>query len=156
MKLIICRHGEAGPAARDTERTLTERGYQETARVGQYFAAELSGACAYASPYIRTQQTLKQIASQTGLQACLTLDLLTPDSNPATVVEWLARQPESAFPMLLVTHQPLVSLLISLLAEGHYQGYYPMAPASVVQLEADVWAAGLAKVVSQHHSSDMH
>lgn len=155
MKLIIFRHGEAGQAARDFDRCLTTYGVQQVAAMSQAKQADLDQVQAFASPYVRAQQTLAEIARHCELSQPQTLPIITPDDSPEAVLQWLSEQEESSFPMLLVSHQPMVSRLISLLTDGDYLGYYPMNTASMAVLEADVWAKGLAQLKSLNHADDL-
>lgn len=155
MKLIILRHGEAGRATTDFDRNLTHNGRSEVAAISQASLASLKGANAFVSPYVRAQQTLHEVSQHVVLNRQTTLPIITPDDSPEAVLEWLTSQPESDFPMLLVSHQPMVSRLISLLVDGDFLGYYPMSTASMTVLESDVWAKGLASVVSQTHVADL-
>lgn len=153
MKLIIVRHGEAGAAPVDSERALTPRGRQQVQKITQALRDELQGHTAYASPYLRAQQTLELIAQGLNTSDWQTLDLITPDDDPALVLNWLAEQTTPH--LMLVSHQPLVSRLISLLIEGVESATYPMDTASIAILEADLWAKGLARLVSLTHVADL-
>lgn len=155
MKLIIFRHGEAGQSRTDFERCLTSRGHQQVAAMSQAKHSELDQVQAFASPYVRAQQTLSEIAQHCPLSQQHTLPIITPDDSPEAVIQWLSEQDESSFPLLLVSHQPMVSRLISLLVKGDYQGYYPMSTASMAVLEADVWAKGLAELISLNHADEL-
>lgn len=154
MRLILFRHGEAGRAARDEDRSLTDNGVAEVRRVACEAVNWLNGAHAYSSPYVRARQTCAEIRQNTELRSCHELSLITPDDEPMAVIDWLSESATDE-PLLLVTHQPLVSRLISLLVEGHEAGFYPMATASVTVLEADVWGLGLARVLSVIHAADL-
>ena len=100
-----------------------------------------------ASPFVRAQQTAKLACQATGFSGgIITVDWLIPESDPRSVIGCLDQRSEQN--ILLVSHQPLVSQLISLLVEGHRRGHYPMPTAGLVCLELDVVAAGLARLVS--------
>lgn len=154
MRLVLFRHGEAGVAARDFDRCLTDQGVTDVRKVACSVADKLNGATAYVSPYVRARQTCAEIQRNTDLKACHELPLITPDDDPLQVIDWLNQQ-DSESTLLLVTHQPLVSRLISLLLDGHETGFYPMATASVTILEADVWAVGLAQLEAVIHAADL-
>jgi len=154
MRLVLFRHGEAASAVRDFDRCLTDQGVADVRKVACSIAAQLSAATAYVSPYVRARQTCAEIQRNTDLKACHELPIITPDDDPLRVIEWLNQQ-ESDSTVLLVTHQPLVSRIISLLLDGHEAGFYPMATASVTLLEADVWASGLAKLEAVIHAADL-
>lgn len=154
MRLVLFRHGEAGAAASDFDRCLTGQGVADVRKVACFVADKLNAATAYVSPYIRARQTCDEIQRNTELQACHELPLITPDDDPLQVIDWLGQQ-DGESTLLLVTHQPLVSRLISLLLDGDESGFYPMATASVTVLEADVWALGLAKLEAVIHAADL-
>lgn len=157
MRLVLFRHGEAGRATRDFERCLTGRGVSDVRKMACAIDSYLSGATAYCSPYLRAQQTCHEIQRNTELKSSHTQPLITPEDDPLAVIDWLSTLSENDgdSTLLLVTHQPLVSRLISLLVNGHEQGFYPMATASVTILEADVWGLGLAHVVTVIHAADL-
>lgn len=154
MRLVLFRHGEAGVAARDFDRCLTDQGVTDVRKVACQISDLLNAATAYVSPYLRARQTCAEIQRNAELKACHELDIITPDDNPWQVIEWLNQQ-NAESTLLLVTHQPLVSRLISLLLDGHEMGFYPMATASVAVLDADVWAIGLAKLEAVIHAADL-
>lgn len=156
MQLVLFRHGEAGSARRDFDRCLTGRGISDVRQVACALESVLCGARAYYSPYLRARQTCREIRSNSELQVCHELDLITPDDDPRAVIQWLQQQAQPGQTLLLVTHQPLISRLISLLAEGQEGGFYPMETASACWLEADdVWAEGLARIRQVLHAADL-
>lgn len=148
-RLLIMRHAQAQPGHPDAARTLTAHGEREAARMGAWLAARDDLARAslrlLASPYVRAQQTAARVAAPLGLEV-EPLALLTPDDAPGDVVEWLLAEPDDR-PILLVSHMPLVAALTARLVEGH-GGRGPAFPtAAVAELEAEVWAAGCARLV---------
>lgn len=156
MKLWIVRHGEAeAHAASDSARALTAHGQQQAAAVGDFLQAAPTIDQVLVSPYRRAQQTCAAILASSGLTVeAQTVTWLTPDGSVAEVIRQLeALQGESqVWEVMLVSHQPLVSQLISWLVEGHGQGRYPMAPASVTCIEGDFVAPGLMRVQQVRHA----
>ena len=155
MQLILFRHGEAGRASRDFDRCLTDHGIIEVRKTAAFAEDILAGAVAYVSPYIRARQTCDEIQRNVELQSVQGLDLITPDDEPEAVIEWLKLNARQDRPLLLVSHQPLVGRLLSLLVDGQEGGFYPMATASVAVLQADVWGRGLARLERLIHAVEL-
>ena len=114
MRLWILRHGQAAAqAATDPERPLTGAGEQEVRSMCQILAGQPLDAI-LASPYLRAQQTASLVADQLNFaRGVATAPWLTPDDAPADVLRYLSERSEQQ--LLLVSHQPLVSQLLSLL-----------------------------------------
>ncbi|QJD58068.1 phosphohistidine phosphatase SixA [Pseudomonas sp. gcc21] len=146
MRLWILRHGQAeAQAPTDALRELTEAGRQEVRAVMSRLAGEPLEAV-LASPLVRAQQTAELACQITGYSGKIsTVDWLVPETDPRIVIRQLEQQTEQN--LLLVSHQPLVSQLISLLVEGHRRGHYPMPTAGLVCLDLEYVAAGLAQRV---------
>lgn len=150
MRLFLMRHGQAHPhAARDELRELTPRGIAESEQI----AAEhlhSSFAALWASPYVRAQQTMASVKKGAGLTgAVTTLNFLTPDDSPRLVIEQLQALTREEGNYLLVTHQPLVGRLISLLVDGQD---VPIAvdTSSIAVLDMPVVASGCATLVARY------
>ena len=148
MKLWILRHGEAEPhARRDADRNLTEHGRQQVVRS----AAHLIGQpldCILVSPYVRAQQTADLVRDALGFSSALkTVLWLTPESDPRFAVNQL---PDSGN-VLLVSHQPFVGELISLLQHGHCRQPQPMQTASLAELEGEWPLAGSLRLLRVWH-----
>lgn len=147
MKIWILRHGQAeAQAPTDSRRELTAEGRQEVLKV----SARLAGApldAVIASPYVRAQQTASLACETIGYAGeRLTVDWLVPEADPRGVIEELDKL--SGTDLLLVSHQPLVSQLISLLVEGSRRGHYPMPTAGLACVELEHLAAALATLIS--------
>ncbi|WP_163576990.1 phosphohistidine phosphatase SixA [Halomonas faecis] len=148
-RLLIMRHGEAGPGSPDAARELTAQGEQEAQRMADWLAARDEIAASrlrlFASPYVRAQQTAEAVAEALAIQF-ETLPIVTPDDPPEAVVDWLLERAGQG-PLLLVSHMPLVGALTGLLVEGRAERGLGFPTAAVAELEADVWAAGCAHFV---------
>lgn len=146
-RLLIMRHGEAAPGAPDAERELTGRGRRDAERMAAWLAErdDLAGLRLMASPYRRARQTAAIVGEALGLEA-EALSFITPDDPPRAVADWLLAQPQGR-PLLLVSHMPLVGALTGLLVEGRADRGLGFPTAAVAELEADVWAAGCARLV---------
>lgn len=145
-RLLIMRHGEAGPGHPDVERELTGHGQQEVRRMAAWLAdrGDLSGLRLLSSPYRRARQSAAALAEV--LEAEVeTLPLITPDDPPQAVADWLLEQSPGR-PLLLVSHMPLVGALTGLLVEGRGDRGLAFPTAGVAELEAEVWAAGCARL----------
>lgn len=150
MKLWILRHGEAEPRANtDAERRLTAHGREQVLRS----AARLLGQplqAIIASPYVRAQQTAALVHDTLGFtEPVRTVPWLTPESDAAQAIGEIERL--GLEQVLLVSHQPLVGSLVSLLEQGHAQSPAPMSTASLAQLEGDWPLAGLMTLQALDH-----
>jgi len=150
MKLWILRHGEAQSRARsDAERELTAHGRDEVLNT----AANLMGKplrWIVASPYVRAQQTAELVRQALGFsEPIITVPWLTPDSDPQNVLKHLDLY--AADDVLLVSHQPLVGALVSVLVHGTHQHPQPMSTASLAELDGDFPLAGAMELRSVRH-----
>lgn len=145
MRLLLLRHGEAGfNAPSDQQRQLTDNGRLQLQQMLRRNAAVLAGAERIIhSPYVRTCETA-DLVRQVQPAELLPLKLLTPDSPPQRVLDWLAEQTDEV--LLLVTHQPLIGLLVSLLCEGNLTRPEPMLPGAMAIIELTFPAAGLGQL----------
>lgn len=148
MKLWILRHGEAEPhARRDAERELTAHGREQVL----HSAARLIGQpldSILVSPYVRAQQTAELVRKTLGFTSGLvTVPWLTPESEPKYA---LGKLPDTGN-VLLVSHQPFVGELISLLLHGNLRQPQPMQTASLVELEGEWPLAGSMTLLCVHH-----
>lgn len=148
MKVWVLRHGEAEPQARsDAERALTAHGREQVLRS----AAQLIGQplqAIYASPYLRAQQTAQLVRDVLGFEAeIITVPWLTPQSNPRDVSLRL----DTGQNLLLVSHQPLVGSLLSLLLHGHLHQPEPMGTASLAELEGELPLDGAMTLLGVRH-----
>lgn len=148
MKLWILRHGEAQPhAPRDADRELTPLGREQVLHSAEQLFSEPLDSI-WVSPYVRAQQTAALVREALGFTSDLiTVPWLTPDSEPKYAASQL---PDNAH-VLLVSHQPFVGELISLLQHGHVRKPQPMHTASLVELEGEWPLAGSMKLLSVRH-----
>ncbi|WP_226645387.1 phosphohistidine phosphatase SixA [Microbulbifer variabilis] len=151
MDLFILRHGKAEPMyGNDAARALTERGRKQVAQVCKERAEELSSVRAiWASPFVRTQQTADIVSAHLGLPV-VTEPLLIGDTDPQQLLDRLQEQLADSFPLLLVSHQPLVgSLLNDLCGSGNQ---HPMGTSSLACVSSEVWANGCAELQWLQHA----
>lgn len=146
MKLYLMRHGQAESyAASDAERQLTDKGVAQSRAMAEHLKAE-PPAKVISSPLVRACQTafnvMEPLQHEVPFETC---DLLTPDEDPRLVTEWINKQGHPG-PLLLVTHNPLVSLLVSWLVNGHLQGSISLATADIVCLSLETAAPGSAQL----------
>ena len=122
MIVYVMRHGDALLRAKTgADRPLSETGKREANSMVQYLVNAGLGRI-MASPYLRAQQTAEIVESglkQSGVSLTReTLDCITPNNTPMQVIAQLGPQLKQIDRLLLVSHQPLVGSLISLLIEG--------------------------------------
>lgn len=150
MLLFVLRHGHAEPFSRSDEtRALTDSGRLEVTAVCKERASELAQVkTIWASPFVRTRQTAKIVADTFGLPMEIQ-EALTADTPVSTLLEVLAGVSEKVFPLLLVSHQPLVGKLVNGLCGSGDE--HPMGTASLACLSADVWARDCAELEWLQH-----
>ncbi len=148
MELFLLRHGHAVPSApRDSERELSSQGREDLSMVLQPLTKELNQIeKVLCSPFIRTRQTL-EVAKQY-LPAAVDSNItysenLTPDANYLALASLLETMQETS--VLLVTHQPLVELLLNWLC-GFAPGEYRMGTSAIAAIDIDPVAAGLGEL----------
>lgn len=154
MRLWILRHGQAAArAASDSERPLTTAGEAEVRAMSALLGGQPLDAI-LASPYLRAQQTAALMRSALNFtQDVGTAPWLTPDDEPGDVLRFLSERTEKN--LLLVSHQPLVSQLISLLVEGNRTAHYPMPTAALACIDLDFVAAGLGNLAALSVPADL-
>lgn len=147
MKVVIVRHGQAeSHAPSDAERNLSSYGREQSWRLGQLLKLQnFNPELLWVSPYTRTQQTADELQQSLAIgegEAVPreTVDFLVPDAQPGQVVEKIANC--SVENLLIVSHQPLVSTLVGLLASSDRCAVPPMLPSTVAMLEAESPYAG--------------
>ncbi len=138
MNLYILRHGiavEPGTPgfASDADRPLTPKGKRKLREIGRAMAAmDLSFDGILSSPYLRARQTAEIIAKVLDCQQRLELtDNLVPSGDPAKLIAHLNHPGSLARgararsgkahkfqDVLLVGHEPYLSMLVSLLISG--------------------------------------
>jgi len=154
MLLLIARHGEAeAQAPLDSQRNLTPRGRDITAQLGAAIVKKnFQPEQIWASPYVRAQQTAqilhRQISSSAHIREC---PVITPDSSVHDCLAWLQRESERES-LMLVSHQPFVTQLISWLCHATLQPDVDipvLTTSSAVLLQLDTVDAGCARLLWQ-------
>ncbi|WGL17853.1 phosphohistidine phosphatase SixA [Microbulbifer bruguierae] len=150
MLLFVLRHGKAEPYSKSDEtRELTDRGRMDVAAVCKERASELAQVrTIWASPFVRTRQTAKIVAEAFDLPVEFQ-EVLVGDTPVSELLDALAEVEEERFPLLLVSHQPLVGSLINGLCGSGNE--YSMGTSSLACLSADVWARDCAELEWLQH-----
>lgn len=147
MQVFIMRHGEAEPGGdSDAGRALTPQGQQEALSVLKGSHEALTAVdVIWASPYTRAQQTAL-IVSELLAKPVTTQTWLTPTGDPVRVMDELGQVQNT---VLLVSHQPLVGVLVDSLA-GLEPGCYRMGTSALASIETDVFAANCGQLKWLH------
>ena len=153
MLLFVLRHGKAEPYSKSDEtRALTEQGREDVAAVCKERASELAQIkTIWASPFVRTRQTAKIVAETFDREVEIN-DALTGDTPLKVLLEALGEVPEEKFPLLLVSHQPLVGSLVNGLCGTGNE--HPLGTSSLACLKADVWATDCAELEWLQHKPE--
>lgn len=150
MRFYLMRHGQAVPlAARDELRELTPLGAADSELIAARYLRQ-SFTRLWASPYVRAQQTMAMVQKGAELGGKVqTLRFITPDDDPQDVLDQLQPLTEENGCYLIVTHQPLIGRLISLLVDGQD---YPLGvdTSSIAVLDMPVVASGCATLVARY------
>lgn len=156
MTIFILRHGQAeAQITTDEARQLTNKGRSDTDKVVQARVADMvSVAEIWASSLVRAQQTATIAAGYFPQLSIQTTDLLMPEANPLALIEWLdalnAKQASNQS-ILLVSHQPLVGLLINKLCNKP-NDYYPMGTSSLAAIQTPIVAVGMGDLLWLDHA----
>lgn len=148
MKLYIMRHGEAQISApSDSERELTIQGQTETDIMAKWLSnAAQSFDVSFVSPYRRALQTFDIVSQKINMPVhhyCL--DELTPESNPSSCADALLAYcaEHKAHDAIVVSHLPLVGLLVSDLCRGDFVPAFKTSSIACIEIDLDVWQGNL-------------
>ncbi len=129
MLVTLWRHGEAGYAASDAERALTNRGEAHVKSSAQAYLSWCRNAevrapsCCIHSPLVRTRQTAKLLEGGIGVTASRADVRLAPGEQNYTHGLFLIDDVDH---QLVVGHQPYLSELINVWCDtSQYHGLSP-------------------------------
>ncbi len=154
MELIIMRHGEAEMnALSDRQRKLTDYGRYQAGKAGEWLLANnLVADICWASPYPRAQQTAAAVQQPMAEMPIITQDFLTPGASPMAVAEQLLAV--NCERLLLVSHNPMVSMLVAYLAGSRDSHATAMGTASMALLSADEILPGCCELQWLRHAPE--
>jgi phosphohistidine phosphatase len=113
MDLILWRHADAEPGARDLERSLTPKGRKQAKRVAEWLRQWAPrDARILVSPADRARQTAEALA-----QSFTTVPALAPGADPRQVLT-TAGWPDAGGAVLVVGHQPTLGRVAALALTG--------------------------------------
>ena len=134
MIITVWRHGEAEQAISDEQRELSGKGLDDIGFGCHQFASHLRALnlpapeSVLCSPFLRSRQTADIIAAAFTHATVSDTEALVPGASVSEVNALVSRWAETAATdghLILVSHQPLVSLLLD---------YWTAAPGSVPTL----------------------
>ena len=149
------RHGQASMyAENDQARQLTKQGCQEVSLMAQYLnQQQVKLDQVFVSPYVRAQQSAKQLLAQLAVDVpCQTLDLITPSGKASLVHDYLdAVCLENNFNnILLVSHMPFVANLVASLTLDNQTPIFETAAIAEIIYDQEKMAGQLNKIVCPH------
>lgn len=119
MKIYLLRHGNASNGYPDSSRTLSLEGRAEVTNLAQYLkkSGHAMPKLVWHSPYRRAVETMEiflKITEPEGVQVHMR-ENITPEDNLHALIEALSELQED---LLIVGHNPFLSILTSLLVSG--------------------------------------
>jgi len=142
MNLYFLRHGiavERGTKGYrdDSKRPLTSEGREKLLRIAAALQAlEISFDLVLSSPYVRARQTAELIVKRLGCAKRLQFtDYLQPGGNFRNVLLTLRQIKPSPTSVLIVGHEPDLSLAASLLLSGSSKTRFELKKAGLIALE---------------------
>lgn len=142
------RHGQAElTASSDQQRALTIKGIEETTIVAKWLSAQQRTVdISFVSPYLRAQQTIdivKHEYKEISHHYCL--NELTPDASPASCGDVLLAYcaQHGVQSALVVSHLPLVALLVSDLCKGDIVPTFSTSSIACLDINLESWQGDL-------------
>jgi phosphohistidine phosphatase len=118
-RLVLIRHAQAGDAAIDLDRPLTERGQQQAAAVGEWLARTgIAPDRVLVSPALRARQTWERARAALACAPEPDVEERIYDNTVDGLVEVIRESPEDVQTLVLVAHNPAVGTLGSELDDG--------------------------------------
>ena len=148
--LTLLRHAKSGwddPVQRDFDRPLNGKGRRAAQTLGRYLRREgFEFDQVVASPAVRVQQTLAEVASGYGRTFAPAVDRRIYLASAATLLDVARELPETATTALLVGHNPGLEDLVLLLVPDAEAGprdsveeKYPTASLAELRLDVARW-----------------
>lgn len=118
--LVVMRHAKAEPSVTtDAERALTRRGVRDAGAAGAWLAASgVQADHALVSAALRTRQTWETVAGAAGWGVEASYDEGLHTAGPETTLDLVRAVPPDVSTLVVVGHNPTVSLLAQLLDSG--------------------------------------
>lgn len=140
LTVMIMRHGHAvdeAPHLGDHGRWLTAKGRERTKVVAQQLAERKERPThIWTSPLVRAVQTADIVASVLGFTAEIpALAELTVDGRPRAVAQMLQQHNEPADVILIVGHEPSLSVLANTLLGAHEWGGFKKSGVLALSLD---------------------
>jgi phosphohistidine phosphatase SixA len=153
VNVFIMRHGEAQANANtDAQRELTQQGRDDIVQMATDYSTVLGAVdVIWASPYVRTQQTAQLLSEQLG-KPVITQAFLPPSGNPVDILVALEAHREDT--VLIVSHQPLVGILVDGLA-GLESGRYRMGTGALACVQTQAYANGCCDLKWLHQPASV-
>jgi phosphohistidine phosphatase len=147
VRIFLLRHGDAGfEADSDALRTLSSRGKADVWNVARQLASRQDELqTMLVSPYLRARQTAEQFANVVSINSIKESDKLTPEADSGQALALLEQNASDS--LLVVSHNPLVSRLISLLVEGSPQPDHYLDTSQLACVETEVIAPGCGRML---------
>jgi phosphohistidine phosphatase len=138
VDVYLLRHGKAEvatPGLNDSDRRLTKKGREEISAAGRWIASqELRFDLIAASPLVRAQETAAIIAETLGEKdRVVTWKVLVPGGNTDTVCRLIGKH-KDVQAILLVSHEPLLSALISRIITGEDSAAIAMTKGALAKI----------------------
>lgn len=125
MKIYLMRHGIASEPGDsrfevDAQRPLTAEGHDKIGKIAHALKAlDIKPDLILSSPYIRAEQTATILVKEFDIKEKLKFsDLLVPDGKAEAIISQIVEN-YIVDELLIVGHEPCLSLLIGALAAGH-------------------------------------
>lgn len=146
MRLFVLRHGKAEQGSPDELRELKQRGRDDLERVINARLKELESVSQIqSSALVRAEQTAKIVSTLIGFNGDIAENMhLTPWGKP---MEFIKTIDESAGNLLIASHQPFVSDLVTVLTNQDIW----MPTSSLVCIEAEYMAPGVCDLLWQEN-----
>ncbi len=163
MQLYIMRHGEAEEFTNstfksDNERQLTKQGQFEAKLMANWLLKlNLNLKHIFVSPFIRAQQTCEHVLKTMKLEA-ITLDFITPSGDARQVHDFIdgllidevnmKKGADQETSLLIVSHMPLVSYLVSELTADAQAPIFTTAGIAQINYDTATMKGEFVRMVS--------
>jgi phosphohistidine phosphatase len=153
--LVILRHAKAEPPeryARDVDRPLSKRGHRDAAAAGRWLVdAGFTPDLVLCSPAVRTRETWQEVGAKFQEEPVVVYEPVLYTGDTSDALELVKASQPGAASVLLVGHDPTVSVLTRLLDPTSIESLH--TSGLVVHRFDGAWTdlgPGAAKLVDSH------